>query len=151
MPVLPNPSKDEDPLSSSSPDDDDDDDDGKEDRRCEEEEEEVRAMENDDDDDDDDDDGGGGTTTTASLLLAAMIVAPEGERNPAEDGRNSRMRSHGAIVLLICYYIWCLVGDVEEVSNKHRGYLRDARHLSYCYSTYSTVYLLFDRRGRSNF
>ena len=55
-----------------------------------------------DDDDEDGDDDDGTIETTASLLLAdAMIVAPGEERNPAEDGRNNRMRSHGAIVLFI--------------------------------------------------
>lgn len=112
MPVLPKPSKDggDDPPSSSP---DEDDDDGKEDRRCEQEEEDVRVMEKDVCDDDDDDDGT--IKTTASLLLtAATIVAPGEERNPAEDGRNNRMRSHGAIVLFI--YILVVFGGVMTYS-----------------------------------
>ena len=161
MPVLPKPSKDggDDPPSSSP---DEDDDDGKEDRRCEQEEEDVRAMEKDVCDDDDDDDGT--IKTTASLLLtAATIVAPGEERNPAEDGRNNRMRSHGAIVLFIyigCVW-WCF--DLHSIITSYDtsssdvffdmawlgvvafsllmtlkrgvklGYHRDARHLLYCF------------------
>ena len=163
MPVLPKPSKDggDDPPSSSP---DEDDDDGKEDRRCEQEEEDVRAMEKDVCDDDDDDDDGTIKTTASLLLTAATIVAPGEERNPAEDGRNNRMRSHGAIVLFIYILVvfggvltysistsydtsssdvffdmaWLgvvaffVVDDVEEVSNIGY-YLRDARHLLYCF------------------